>query len=72
MAWSWNWAVFLALIVICTVVVQFARGAMNASNVAKYGEDADYKNNFGPAFFGSIISGAIYALIITAIMGFLL
>jgi hypothetical protein len=43
---------------------------MNAQNVAKHGDKADYKKNPKMALFGSIGSGAIASVIITVIIGF--
>jgi hypothetical protein len=45
---------------------------MNSANIAKYGMQADYKSNPGGAIFGSIVAGAVYASVVTAIVGFLI
>ena len=66
---SWSWGVFVAALIGCTILVMWSRGAMNASNVAKYGQKADYYSNPGSAFAGSMMAGAILATVITAIVG---
>ncbi|MGX1325439.1 RsiW-degrading membrane proteinase PrsW (M82 family) [Bradyrhizobium liaoningense] len=66
---SWSWAVFFVSLVVCSVVVMFARGAMNSSNVAQYGARGDYRSEPGAAIVGSILAGAVFAAIITVIIG---
>jgi len=65
----WNWIVFVVLWPILTVFAQFARGYMNAANMAKYGPDADYRANLGGAILGTVFAGAVYAAVFTAIAG---
>jgi hypothetical protein len=69
MSWSWHWWVFIVALIPCVIVVQFFRGAMNSANVVKYGRKADYRADPAGAFVGSILAGAVYAAIITAIAG---
>ena len=71
MSWNWHWWLFLIALVACTILVQFARGALNAHNVAKYGLRAEYKADPLRAILGSVIAGGIYAAILTAIAGFI-
>lgn len=71
MGWTWHWWLFVLGLVIFIPMVQFSRGAMNAANVARYGERADYRKNFASAFIGSILAGALYAAVITAVAGFI-
>ena len=66
---EWSWKVFLIALPIAVIISMFSRGAMNAQNVAKHGPEADYRANPGMAIFGSITGGAIWAAIITAIIG---
>ncbi len=67
---EWSWKVFLITLPIMIIYSMFSRGNMNAQNVAKYGDKADYKKNPKMALFGSIGSGAIASIIITVIIGF--
>ncbi|MCA6104741.1 hypothetical protein [Bradyrhizobium australafricanum] len=68
---NWSWGVFFIALVVCTILSQLARGAMNGVNVAKHGPRADYKAEPGMAILGSIVAGAVYATIITAVAGFI-
>jgi hypothetical protein len=45
---------------------------MNRASVAKYGSGADYRADPGGAIIGSLFAGAIYAAVVTGIVGFLL
>jgi hypothetical protein len=65
----WNWGVFVGSLVVCSIAVMFARGAMNDSNMVRYGAQADYRTNTGHAIFGSILAGTVFAAIITAVIG---
>jgi hypothetical protein len=67
---NWSWGVFLVTLVVCTILSQYARGAMNSANVARHGPEADYRSQPGMAILGSIVAGAVYAAIITAVAGF--
>ena len=66
---DWSWKVFLITLPIAIIFSMFSRGAMNAQNVAKHGPEADYRANPSMAIFGSITGGAVWAAIITAIIG---
>lgn len=66
---EWSWTVFLITWPIMYVISAFSRGASNRENVARYGLEADYRNNLGMAHVGSIFAGAVWAAIITAIIG---
>lgn len=71
MSWTWHWWLFVVALIVCTIISQFSRGAMNRANVAKYGPGADYRSDPSGAIVGSIVAGAIYAAIITFIAGFI-
>jgi hypothetical protein len=71
MSWSWHWWIFIVAIVACSIMVMFSRGAMNSVNIVKYGPRADWHAEPGFAIVGSILAGAVYAAIITAVAGFL-
>ena len=66
---GWSWGVFFVSLIICSFVVMFARGAMNSSNVAQYGARGDFRSEPGAAIVGSIIAGAVFAAVVTAIIG---
>lgn len=68
---NWSWAVFFAALIVCTILVQISRGAMNAANIRKYGPQSDYRANPSAAFIGSAVAGSIYAGILTALIGFI-
>ena len=70
MSWTWNWWVFVIALGVCTILVMLSRGAMNPVNVMKHGPRADYNAEPGAAIAGSILAGAVYAAIVTAIAGF--
>lgn len=63
---------FLIAWVICTIISQFSRGAMNDVNVLEYGPTADWRYDFRSAFVGTVIAGFICAAIITAVVGVVL
>lgn len=71
MDWTWHWWLFVLGTVVFTPIVQFSRGFMNTANIQRYGERADYQKNFASAFIGSILAGALYAAVITAVAGFI-
>lgn len=66
---NWSWTVFVIALIACTILSQFARGAMNSANVAKYGSRADYRATPGMAMLGSVFAGAVCAAIITVVVG---
>jgi hypothetical protein len=66
---EWSWIVFFIALPITTIISMFCRGAMNAQNVAKCGPSADYRDNLRMAILGSIVGGALWAAIITTIVG---
>lgn len=68
---NWSWGVFIVSLIVCTIIVMFSRGAMNSTNIAKYGSRGDYRSEPGAAIMGSIVAGAIYAAIVTVIAGFI-
>lgn len=72
MSWTWNWWLFLVSTFFFTVLSQFARGMMNRSNMARYGQRADWRAEPGMAILGCAIAGAIYAAALTAVLGFVL
>lgn len=71
MSWTWHWWLFVVALVVCTIIVMFSRGAMNSVNVMKHGPRADYRSEPGAAIAGSILAGAVYAVVVTAVAGFL-
>ena len=66
---DWSWKVFFITLPLAILVSMFSRGAMNAQNVAKYGIKADYRTNPIGALFGSLIGGAVWAAIVTGLIG---
>lgn len=68
---EWSWKIFLITLPIAVVFSMFSRGVMNAKNFAKHGSRADYRTNPGMAIFGSIVGGAVWAAIITVLIGLL-
>lgn len=66
---DWSWQVFFIALPITFIFAMFSRGATNAQNVAKHGPEADYRNNLGMALVSSAFGGALWAAIITAIIG---
>jgi hypothetical protein len=69
MSGAWNWWVFVPALIICTIIVQIARGATNRANIARFGPKADYAAEPAAAIIGSIIAGAIIAALITYFFG---
>ena len=68
---EWSWKVFLIAWPIAVIISMFSRGAMNAQNVARFGEAADYHNRpTSSLLIGSMMAGAIYAAIATVVIGF--
>jgi hypothetical protein len=66
---AWSWGLFAGSSVVCSFAVMFARGAVNDSNIVRYGAKGDYRSNPGSAIIGSILAGAVFAAIITAGVG---
>src|SRR5258708_14153051 len=52
---SWNWVISLGSLVVCSIAVEFARGAMNDSNIAQDGANDDYRTHPGRTIIGSIL-----------------
>ena len=69
--WSWHWWLFIVAIVPCTIMTQFRVGMANSAAVARYGPSANVFTHPVQAIFWSIIFGAIYAAMITAVAGLL-
>lgn len=69
---QWNWILFVVLFFVFTIISLFSRGAMNRKNVETYGGQADYRNEPGFAFLGSVIAGSIFSACATALIGFFL
>ena len=70
MLWSWHWWLFIVAIVPCTLMVMYSRWAMNPVNVARHGPRAEWGAEPAAGITGSILAGAVYAAIITAVAGF--
>ncbi|EPW7384761.1 hypothetical protein ACWO80_003469 [Vibrio cholerae] len=66
---DWSWKIFLIILPIAIIFSMFSRGAMNAQNVAKYGQEADYRENPSMAILGSIVGGVFWSSVITVIVG---
>lgn len=71
MVWTWHWWLFILGIIVFIPMAQFSRGAMNAANIERYGDRADYRKNFGSASIGSVLAGVTYAAMATAVAGFI-
>lgn len=70
MMWSWHWWLFILGVVVFTPIVQFSMGGMNAINIERYGDRADYKKTPASAFIGSVVASSIYSAVATAVAGF--
>ena len=68
---DWSWSVYFVALPIMIIISMFTRGAMNAQYVQKYGAESDYKAHPRMAIFGSLFGGAVWAAIITLVIGFL-
>lgn len=66
---DWSWKVFFVALPIAFIFAMLSRGATNAKNVAKYGQEADYRSSPGMALLGSAFGGVLWAAIITAVIG---
>jgi len=60
MAWAWHWIFFFIAMAIWTAVVYGARAAGGTLNIG--GSEG--------RFIGSVIAGAVYAAVTTAVVGF--
>ncbi|WP_287330042.1 hypothetical protein [Mesorhizobium sp.] len=54
-----------------TFISMFSHEAMNDTNTARLGERADHPSNFGHIILISLLAGAAFAFVITAVVGFL-
>lgn len=66
---EWSWKLFAIILPIAIIFSMFSRGAMNTQNIARHGPKTDYRENLGMAIFGSIISGGVLSVILTAVIG---
>jgi hypothetical protein len=66
---EWSWKVFFVTLPITIIFSMFMTGAANQRNVAKYGHKADFRVNPGRAVITCIFTGAVWAALITAIIG---
>lgn len=71
MYWTWNWWLFVVALVVITFISMFSHEAMNDTNTTRHGERADPQRTFGQVFLASVLAGAAFAVIITAVVGFL-
>jgi len=73
--WTWHWWLFLVAIIPCALFVAFMRGAMNESNIEKFGPRADYRLAFQTEPWaimgGTLVAGMVCAAVIAAVAGFL-
>jgi hypothetical protein len=70
----WNWWTFVVLTIICTIAVMLASLANNNSNIERFRARADKGPRQVEAtvlVVGSLAAGAIFAAVITVIVGFL-
>lgn len=67
---EWSWKVFFATLLIAVILSAFSQGANNARNIEEYGRAGDYRNNFGATVVGTVFGGALWAGIITLVIGF--
>jgi hypothetical protein len=65
---SWDWRVYFGSLVVCTIVVMYTRVILNDVNIAQYGPKGDFRNDPG-AVVKSIVAGALFAVMITAVIG---
>jgi hypothetical protein len=72
MSWTWRWWLFLLAWPLFTFGCMFVRGMLNAGNVARYGPSADYRADPAGAFVATVIAGALYSVVLTAVVGLLL
>jgi hypothetical protein len=54
-----------------TFISMFSHEAMNDTNTTRPDERADHPSNFGHILLISLLAGAAFAFIITAVVGFL-
>ncbi|WP_419694923.1 hypothetical protein ACN2CC_32650 [Mesorhizobium muleiense] len=71
MYWTWNWWLFVVALIVITFISMFSYEAMNGTNTTQRGERADHPSNFGHVLLVSLLAGAAFAFIITAVVGFL-
>jgi hypothetical protein len=75
MTWTWHWWIFLVAIIPGYIMIAFARGAQNDSNMQSMGTGADYKTAFEKEpvaiMAGTLIVGVVLAAIATAVAGFM-
>ncbi|SEE50267.1 hypothetical protein [Bradyrhizobium erythrophlei] len=75
MAWTWRWWVFLGLLIPAVIAAAMAQQSMNNRNVASLGKgDFLYAltTRPGATVTGTLVVGATYSAIITAVTGFIL
>jgi hypothetical protein len=65
---SWDWRVYFGSLIVCTIVLMYARITLNDVNIAQYGPAGDFRNDPG-AIVKSILAGALFAVMITAVVG---
>jgi hypothetical protein len=73
LSWHWHWSVFLLALPVFVGLVAVARVATNESTVREFGSYADYKialqTRPGTIVTGTLVAGAIYSALVTAIAG---
>jgi hypothetical protein len=65
---SWDWRVYFGSLIVCTIVLMYARITLNDVNIAQYVPAGDFRNDPG-AIVKSILAGALFAVMITAVIG---
>lgn len=71
MHWTWSWWLFVVALIVMTFISMFSHEAMNDTNTTRPDERADHPSNFGHVLLISLLAGAAFAFIITAVVGFL-
>ncbi len=74
MSWTWDWNTFLITLPILVVLVAVARVLTNEAVIGDVGFAADYKTALVTRpialAVGTVLAGAIYAVGVTVIAGF--
>lgn len=69
---GWNWIVFFVAWAVLSYLVMFLRGFYNASNVQRFGPQADWRSNLPAAISGSIAAALPFAGLVTFLVGMVL
>ena len=72
MAWTWSWTAFAVILALFAIVAQMFGGYFDPVETTRTGPSVDYRAKPHIAFAAALAAGAVYAAVLTALLGFVM